>query len=277
MIIYRIIRFLGYFTIFIVFGILSCKSTYELTFDKLDSTLIMYSRYRVISNNLIAFKKKDQISKEKTASIDKYYKVFYNPDGVIAVIETYHNNIIVKRRYLNRLSLSVKIELFKKGIMDKYYILVYEKSFLEDLDNLRNDNKNIFAERYLTYNLDRVKKYDKHYKLKWVKWYGYGSIEEMDYYLNGKKYKTETYVAGKVDMTRLFNDKGNVFLEKGTYENGKHPFSLKYFYKKDILLKIEDYRKGRLYAIFYYNENRVNIKEERYKLGKLVKTIKYNN
>ncbi len=261
----KTLTYLSLFIAFIAFSVITgCSSTKgKIAYKKSDLSIEYYKRYKLVSNNVFTFDKKHWLSAKKAKKKGKYYKVYYlkaKKKGAIppiVKIEVYAKRKISKRMEYNRLGLVTRIDFFTKGKLKEYYLYIYNKENETELkQGKKYNNKNLLLE---------------------VEKYMFGEKEEVEHYDSaGKKTKTELYAGAEIDMSRFYNKDGKVKREEGTYENGKYPYSLRYFYDKNSkLIKIEDYRRNKLNSIYYYNSDGQTTKEEHYRNGKLIRTVNF--
>ncbi len=251
-----------------------CGGSGDFTYDG-DGDLIIkyYKKYRFLSNNIITFSSKDELSKDNAIKRPRYFKAFYSETIIntklkgtkkktklIVVVETYSKGSIRKRQKFNpKVGNLTRMDTFVNGELNEYYIYFYDEN-----------DRFVLIKREVFSNKKLLKRVEKH---------GFGNLEEIDYY-NSESHltKTETYVANKVDTIKYYDEKGNIVRETGTYDNGRYPYIIKYSYDKDNnMIQVENTQRGRRVAVHYYSKDGSYTKEERYnERGKLTEVIKYD-
>ncbi len=241
-----------------------CGGSGDFTYDG-DGDLIVkyYNKYRFLSNNIVTFRIKDELSKEDAQKLPRYFKAFYRESKkkkLIVVIETYSKGKIKKRQRFNpKVGNLARMDTFVNGELNEYYIYFYDE----------NDSS-VLIKREVFSNKKLLKRAEK---------YGFGVLEEIDYY-NSKRYitKTETYIGSQVDTIKYYDEKGNIVRETGTYDNGRYPYIIKYTYDKDNnMIKVENTQRGKRSGVHYYNKDGTYAKEERYnERGELIEVIQFD-
>lgn len=242
--------------LFLIFFVSHCGSD-DYTYIEDGLTLKYYRKYRFISDRVITFTQKDEISEDDAKKLNRYYKAFYNNKIQIIRVETYEQDQLTKRQIYDPASGNLtRFETFINGELQEYLI-----HFYDDEEKSQLVKKEAFNRQD---SLIRVEKM------------GFGVLEEIDYY-NSDAYltKTESYVEGKVDVVKYYDNQGNMVRETGRYDNARYPYELRYYYNEDqTLIKAEHYQKNRLSEIHYYKNDGSYLKEEKYAgAGNLIKTI----
>ncbi|GMT48858.1 MAG: hypothetical protein IEMM0008_0397 [bacterium] len=241
-----------------------CGGSGDFTYDG-DGDLIVkyYKKYRFLSNNIVTFRSKDELSKDEAKKRPRYFKAFYSESKktkLLVTLETYTKGSIRKRQTFNpKIGNLTRMDTFVNGELNEYYIYFYDE----------NDSF-VLVKREVFSNKKILKRVEKH---------GFGALEEIDYYNSETRLtKTEADVANKVDTIKYYDKKGNIVRETGTYDNGRYPYVIKYSYDKDNhMIKVENTQRGQRSAVYYYNSDGSYAKEERYdEKGKLTEVIKYD-
>ncbi len=250
--------------VLVVSHLITCGGSGDFTYDG-DGDLIVkyYKKYRFLSNDIVTFRSKDELSEKDAKKLPRYFKAFYiesKKKKLIVMIETYVKGSIRKRQKFNpKVGNLTRMDIFVNGELNEYYIYFYDEN-----DSSVLIKREVFSNKKI---LRRVEKY------------GFGVLEEIDYY-NSKRYitKTEAYIGRKVDTIKYYDDKGNIVRETGTYDNGRYPYVIKYTYDKDNnLIKVENIQRGKRAAMHYYNKDGTYAKEERYnERGKLIEVIQFD-
>lgn len=247
-----------FLTLIVLFSALGIKCADDQFGDLSDFVGKYYKKYRLLSNQVLTFDYKDEIDEDDALKLKIYYKAYYNDDKKIMVVETYIKGQITKRQRFDTLGNVIRLETFRNGKLIGYYVNYYDE-----------DNKQLLVKRELLGKDDQLKQ---------VMLFFFGRLEGIDYYNSeGHLFKSETYLGNKVDVTKVYDATGNVIEERGKYDNGRYPYSLKYFYNSNSLIKVESRQKNKLVKIHFYNKNGINYKEESYNSSEdLIQTVHFD-
>jgi len=224
------------------------------------ASIKLYKRYRFLSNKVLTFIKRDEITEKEAATKRRFYRVGYKADRKIVKVEIFLKKEMHKRWRFDLIGNVIRVEIFRNKKVIEYHLNHYdpdERTTLVRKEIYNPDGKKLRQQNYL-----------------------YGEMEEIDYFnAKGIKSKTELYAGGEVDLVKYFDNRGNIIKETGTYNNNQYPYSMTYIFNEENKLAKSEYRqKNQLKSIYYYNKKGVNYKEDQFDVfGKKNKTIYFDD